>query len=142
MGLQRWLAPRTTVRAHCGLPCGVYDPEQARIEAESCYKIIEKFNASQDPVFRERAIQIKEERARICQNHLDVLWHDYFKPPMLEKVPNLHQLFWEATKQVNKVKETTDIAEARKLLDYIDEVDRAWKVTGGEQATRLQRQSA
>ena len=33
--LTRWLAPTTTVRAHCDLPCGVYDPEQARIEAES-----------------------------------------------------------------------------------------------------------
>ena len=31
----RWLAPTTVVRAHCDLPCGVYDPEQARIEAES-----------------------------------------------------------------------------------------------------------
>ena len=29
----QFLAPRTVVRAHCDLPCGVYDPEQARIEA-------------------------------------------------------------------------------------------------------------
>jgi nickel superoxide dismutase len=140
--LSRLLAPRTTVRAHCGLPCGVYDPEQARIEAESCYKIIEKFNASQDPVFRERALVIKEQRADLVQHHLDVLWHDYFKPPMLEKVPNVHQLFWDATKAAGKVKESTDIADARKLLDLIDQVDEAWRVTGGEQNTRLQRQTA
>ena len=36
----RYLAPRTTVRAHCDLPCGIYDPEQARIEAESCLRIV------------------------------------------------------------------------------------------------------
>ena len=41
--LLRWLAPTTTARAHCDLPCGVYDPEQARIEAESCLRIIEKY---------------------------------------------------------------------------------------------------
>ena len=35
----RFLSPRTVVRAHCDLPCGVYDPEQARIEAEVCYRI-------------------------------------------------------------------------------------------------------
>lgn len=56
---------------------------------------------------------------------------------MLETVPHLHQLFWDATKQAAKVKETTDIAEARKLLDLIDQGDEAWKVTGGEEKTRL-----
>jgi nickel superoxide dismutase len=53
------LAPKTTVHAHCDLPCGVYDPEQARIEAESCYKIVEKMGANSDPAFTTRAIAIK-----------------------------------------------------------------------------------
>jgi nickel superoxide dismutase len=44
--LTRWLTPGTVVRAHCDLPCGIYDPEQAKIEAESCYKIIEKYQAN------------------------------------------------------------------------------------------------
>jgi len=136
------LAPKTTVRAHCDLPCGVYDREQARIEAESCYKIIEKYGASQDEAFRTRAIAIKEERAELVKHHLDVLWHDYFKPEHLEKVPNLHELFWNATKQVSKVKASTDIAEAKKLLDMIDEVDAAWIATGGQEKTRVVRQTA
>ena len=136
------LAPKTTVRAHCDLPCGVYDPEQARIEAESCYKIIEKYGASQDEAFRTRAIAIKEERAELVKHHLDVLWHDYFKPEHLEKVPNLHELFWSATKQASKVKASTDIADAKKLLDIIDEVDAAWIATGGAEKTRVVRQTA
>ena len=53
-----FLAPSTTVRAHCDLPCGVYDPEQARIEAESVYRIIEKMGANSDPTFTARAIGI------------------------------------------------------------------------------------
>ena len=106
--LTRWLAPTTTASAHCDLPCGVYDPEQARIEAESCYRIIEKYAANEDPTFRARAIGIKEERADLVKHHLDVLWHDYFKPEHLEKVPNLHEMFWNANKQVSKVKASTD----------------------------------
>ena len=102
--LTRWLAPRTIAHAHCDLPCGVYDPEQARIEAESCFRIMEKYQANTDATFRARAIGIKEERAELVKHHLDVLWHDYFKPEHLEKVPNLHELFWNATKQVSKVK--------------------------------------
>ena len=115
--LTRWLAPTTTARAHCDLPCGVYDPEQARIEAESCYKIIEKYAANEDATFRARAIGIKERQAELVKHHLDVLWHDYFKPEHLEKVPNLHELFWNANKQVSKVKASTDTADAKTLLD-------------------------
>ena len=135
--LTRWLAPTTTARAHCDLPCGVYDPEQARIEAESVYRIIEKMGANSDPTFTARAIGIKEQRADLAKHHLDVLWHDYFKPEHLEKVPNLHDLFWQATKQVSKVKASTDLADAKRLLELIDQVDAAWKVTGGAEKTRV-----
>ena len=133
----RILTPRVTVRAHCDLPCGIYDPEQARIEAESCYKIVEKFAANDDVAYRTRAIAIKEERAELVKHHLDVLWHDYFKPEHLEKVPNLHEMFWNANKQVSKVKASTDLADAKKLLELIDEVDAAWKATGGLGKTRV-----
>src|ERR687884_2277349 len=140
--LSRWLAPTTVARAHCDLPCGVYDPEQARIEAESCYKIIEKYNGNEDPTFRTRAIHIKEERADLVKHHLDVLWHDYFKPEHVEKVPKLHEMFWNATKQVSKVKASTDLADARKLLDIINDIDAAWKATGGAEKTRVVKQTA
>jgi nickel superoxide dismutase len=135
--LTRWFAPATTARAHCDLPCGVYDPEQARIEAESCFRIMEKYQANTDETFRSRAIDIKEERAELVKHHLDVLWHDYFKPEHVEKVPNLHELFWNATKAASKVKASVDPADGQTLLDLIDEVDAAWKATGGEEKTRV-----
>jgi nickel superoxide dismutase len=135
--LTRFLSPRTTARAHCDLPCGVYDPEQARIEAESCLRIIERYNANEDAAYRARAIAIKEERADLVKHHLDVLWHDYFKPEHLDAVPNLHQLFWDAAKQASKVKASTDPADGRRLLELIDEVDAAWKATGGPEKTRV-----
>ena len=93
--------------------------------------------ANDGAAFRTRAIAIKEQRADLVKHHLDVLWHDYFKPEHLETVPNLHELFWNATKQVSKVKASTDIADAKKLLDLIDEVDAAWKATGGNEKTRV-----
>jgi len=133
----RFLSPNTVVRAHCDLPCGVYDPEQARIEAESCYKIIEKYAANEDVAYRTRAIAIKEDRAELVKHHLDVLWHDYFKPEHLEKVPNLHDLFWQANKQVSKVKASTSLDDARQLLSMIDQIDAAWKATGGPEKTRV-----
>jgi len=123
--------------AHCDIPCGIYDPAQARIEAESCYKIIEKYQASTDEVFRQRCVKIKEERAELTKHHLAVLWHDYFKPEHLEKFPKLHDIFWKAAKQASKVKQTVELTDAKKLLELIDEIDAAWRATDGPKNTRL-----
>jgi nickel superoxide dismutase len=118
------LRPPTVVRAHCDLPCGVYDPAQARIEAESVYNIQQKFQDSDDPVFRERAIQIKEERADLVKHHLWVLWTDYFKPQHLEQYPELHDKFWKATKLAGDSKKSTDPSQGQELLDAIAEIDK------------------
>ena len=121
--IDRVSAPRA-VHAHCDLPCGVYDPAQARIEAESVKGTIEKYNASDDDAFKTRAIIIKEERADLVKHHLWVLWTDYFKPEHLEKHPQLHEVFWKATKKAGEVKKTTDVAVADELLAQIAEIDK------------------
>ncbi len=122
--LARLLSPRTVASAHCDLPCGVYDPAQARIEAESVKAICEKYQASDDPEFRTRALIIKEQRADLVKHHLWVLWTDYFKPPHFEKYPHLHQLFNEATKLAGAsgAKGSADPKTAEELLSKIDEI--------------------
>jgi nickel superoxide dismutase len=117
------IRPPEQVHAHCDLPCGVYDPAQARIEAESVKGIQDKYQASDDEVFRQRAVLIKEERADLVKHHLWVLWTDYFKPEHLEKYPQLHQLFWDATKAAGAAKKSEDPADGQKLLDLIAQID-------------------
>ena len=119
----RWSEPQT-IHAHCDLPCGVYDPAQARIEADSVKACMEKFNASDDNVFKSRCVFIKEERADLVKHHLWVLWTDYFKPNHLEAYPQLHDLFWKATKAAGESKKTNDTAVADELLAHIAEIDR------------------
>ena len=114
----------TTAHAHCDLPCGVYDPAQARIEAESVQKIIEKYHDSGDELFRQRAVVIKEERAELVKHHLWVLWTDYFKPEHVKAHPDLHDTFWKATKLAGEAKHTVDPKVAQKLLDAIGEIDK------------------
>lgn len=109
------------VYAHCDLPCGVYDPAQARIEAQSVLEMQKKYADLHDED-KIRAIFIKEERADMVKHHLWVLWTDYFKPEHLEKYPNLHDMFWKATKQAGNTKKSVDPAEGQKLLDMIDEI--------------------
>jgi nickel superoxide dismutase len=118
------VAPPVPARAHCDLPCGVYDPAQARIEAQAIKGIMERFNASDDFSFRTRALFIKEERAEILKHHLWVLWTDYFTPEHLKTYPNLHDLFWNATKTAGAAKKTTDVAVADDLLERVAEIDK------------------
>ena len=122
--LSRILRPRLEATAHCDLPCGVYDPAQARIEAESVKAIQEKYQGNEDPSFRARAIEIKEQRSDLVKHHLWVLWTDYFKPPHFEKYPQLHTLVNEATKLAGAggTKASWDVAVADELLAKIDEI--------------------
>ena len=123
--------PRLEATAHCDLPCGVYDPAQARIEAESVKAIIAKVADNDDPDFRTRAILIKEQRSELVKHHLWVLWTDYFKPPHFEKYPTLHQLFNEATKLAGAsgAKGSVDPAVADKLLGKIEEISKIFRET-------------
>ncbi|MFT3872520.1 MAG: superoxide dismutase, Ni [Nocardioides sp.] len=132
--LTRLFAPTIDVSAHCDLPCGVYDPAQARIEAESIKALIGKVAANDDPDFRTRAVIIKEQRAELVKHHLWVLWTDYFKPEHFEKYPNLHELVNQATKLAGAggVKGSLDEAKADELLAKIDEIaDIFWQTKKG-----------
>jgi nickel superoxide dismutase len=126
------LRPRRVVHAHCDLPCGVYDPAQARIEAESVkaiqqkYKDAEKQKKPSETVteFKQRCLTIKEERADLVKHHLWVLWTDYFKPEHVERYPQLHDLFWQATKAAGDAKKAVDPDQGQQLLDLIGEIDK------------------
>jgi nickel superoxide dismutase len=128
--LEALLKPRRLVHAHCDLPCGVYDPAQARVEAESVIAIQKKYQDAETAKkpsesaddYRTRCLLIKEERADLVKHHLWVLWTDYFKPEHAEKYPQLSELFWKATKAAGEAKKSQDPAQGQQLLDQIDEI--------------------
>jgi nickel superoxide dismutase len=114
--------PNRIAHAHCDLYCGVYDPAQAMIEAMSVLKVAEKYQASDDEVFRARALAIKEERAEDVKHHLMVLWADFFTADHRTQFPNLDDLFWGAIHQAGTAKKTVDPADGQKLIDLIQEI--------------------
>ncbi len=120
--------PSRVAHAHCDLFCGVYDPAQARIEAQSVLKAAEKYHDSDDEVFRARCIAIKESQAELVKHHLSVLWTDFFKPHHLEQAPDLHDMFWKAIKAAGDAKKSMDPAVAQDLIEKIDAIsDVFWK---------------
>ena len=134
------LFPPRRAHAHCDLPCGIYDPAQARIEAESVKAIQERYQNAENVKsaaetvddYRARCLSIKEHRANLVKEHLWVLWTDYFKPEHKEKYPQLHDLFWSATKEAGLSKKSQDPAQGQKLLDSIAEITKIfWETKKG-----------
>jgi nickel superoxide dismutase len=130
--IERLLRPRRVAHAHCDLPCGVYDPAQARIEAESVKAIQQKYqdaagekgDSESADDYRARCLLIKEQRADLVKHHLWVLWTDYFKPKHTEQYPELHELFWKASKAAGDAKRSQDPDQGQELLDLIGEIDK------------------
>ena len=118
--------PSRVAHAHCDLFCGVYDPAQARIEAQSVLNAAVKYHESDDQVFRDRCVAIKESQAELVKHHLSVLWTDFFKPHHLEANPELHDLFWRAIKQAGDAKKSVDPAVSQELIDLIEEIARVF----------------
>ena len=129
--------------AHCDAPCGVYDPAQARVEAESVLQLTKKIldlkrpEGDDDQAHRAyantlaRFIQIKETRADLAKHHLMVLWSDYFKPAHLEKYPDLHEIFWNAAKLCSSCKQEVSLEHAEELMDAIKRVhEMFWESKG------------
>lgn len=121
--------------AHCDLYCGVYDPAQAKIEAMSVMKAAQKYQGSDDPVFRDRCILIKEERAELVKHHLMVLWVDFFTPEHRKEFEGLDDLFWRALHQAGDAKKSVDPADGEKLIELIDEIsDIFWQTAKAKDA--------
>lgn len=133
------------VEAHCDAPCGVYDPAQARIEAESVLQLTKKIldlkmpdggDAKASAAYQNtltRFITIKEERAEMAKHHLLVLWTDYFKPTHLEKYPELHDLFWKSAKLCSACKQEVSLEHAQELMDNIKQVHEIFWATKDKQ---------
>jgi nickel superoxide dismutase len=130
------LRPAQVAHAHCDGPCGVYDPASARIAAEAVLSMAKKLQdvdgtglAARNT--RVRYITIKEEQAEIAKRELNILWHDYFKPPHLEQYPDLHTIFWNAAKLCSQNKVEVSVDAAEKLMQTIEQIHGIFWATKG-----------
>jgi nickel superoxide dismutase len=134
--IDRVSAPES-VSAHCDIPCGIYDPHQAQIAALTVLRM-NQLMGGVDPNTDKAAansfgryVGVKEEHAEIVKKELDILWHDYFKPEHLDKYPDLHTTFWNATKLASKCKQTFDEAAASDLLSATNRIAEIFWETKG-----------
>jgi nickel superoxide dismutase len=132
--LRRWLAPTTVARAHCDIPCGIYDPAQAQLAARTVARMVELIGqidpASTSMEDRQkliRCVTVKEQHAEIVKHEVQVIWSDYFKPVHLEAHPDLHTKVWNLVKLAGENKQHIDAALAARLEAAVKEfADMFW----------------
>ncbi|MBM4363369.1 MAG: superoxide dismutase, Ni [Deltaproteobacteria bacterium] len=136
--IRRALTPRVAARAHCDVPCGIYDPIAATIAAQTVAKMVEKINdlkGNMDTAGANtftRCVTVKEEHAEKVKREVTILWGDYFKPEHLAKHPDLHTLVWQTLKLASKNKQNVDAAAAAELQANVKRIsDIFWETKKG-----------
>ncbi len=141
----RTLFSAKEVSAHCDAPCGVYDPASSRIAAEAVLSLTKKILALEVPSPADskamaaylntltRFVTIKEEQAQIAKDELLILWTDYFKPPHLEKYPDLHEKIWKAAKLCSTCKQEVNLEKCEELMNSVKEIHEIFWATKNRQ---------
>lgn len=127
-------------KAHCDIPCGIYDPITAQIAALTVVRMIDlmKDLDSKGDVNKidyqnsiSRYVAIKEEHAEKAKNEIRVIWGDYIKAPQLEKYPKLHELVHKIMQLGSKCRQTTERNTAVEFVEAINEFAQIFWETKG-----------
>jgi nickel superoxide dismutase len=129
-----------TVKAHCDIPCGIYDPIVAQISALTVVRMIDlmtDFEAKTPERNKDymnsmaRYIAVKEEHAERAKREIRVIWGDYFKAQHVEKYPNANALVHKIMQLGSKARQTADRDQALQLVDAINEFAQIFWETKG-----------
>jgi len=127
-------------KAHCDIPCGIYDPITAQIAALTVVRMVdlmtdlEKKGGERDLAYHnsmERYIAVKEEHAEKVKQDIRVIWGDFIKPLNIEKHPELHGVVHKIMQLGSKSRQTTDRETAVQLVDAVNQfAEIFWEAKG------------
>ena len=116
------------VKAHCDIPCAVYDPAVSQYAALSVVRFLDliaempnNLDSKKDLAHLSRLVQQKEEHAIEVKDAVRTIWGDYFKKPHMEKYPEIHDLAHSIMMTASKCKQEI---ERQNGIDLIEKVNR------------------
>ena len=142
--------PPRAVRAHCDIPCGIYDPHEAQLSALTVVRMDQLIGELPKPPHDAkpedheayhaklaRYTLVKEQHAERTKTELRILWGDYFTPDHVKQYPTLHESFWGAMKAASKARQGTVLGDAQDLLKRVQEIAEIFWKTKGAKTQRL-----
>ncbi len=117
-------------KAHCDIPCGIYDPHAAQVAALTVVRMIDLMEAYQKDhpnmdlnyvMQMSRYTATKEEHGERAKEEIRIIFGDYFKQPMLDQYPNVPTLVYQIYQAGSKAVQTSDRNNALQLLDLVNQ---------------------
>jgi nickel superoxide dismutase len=117
-------------KAHCDVPCGIYDPITAQINALTVVRMMDLMDAlsTGDEKPRKefhnamsRYVAVKEDHAEKAKHEIRVIWGDFIKEAHVEKYPQLPGLVHKIMQLGSKCRQTADRAQGLALVDAVNE---------------------
>lgn len=126
-----------TVKAHCDVPCGIYDPIAAQIAALSVIRMIDLMTSLEKSDSLEyintisRHIAVKEEEAEKVKHEIRIIWGDFIKGPQIEKYPHIHTLVHNIMTLASANRQHVSRDKAYELLEEVNKfAEIFWEIKG------------
>ncbi len=126
------------VKAHCDVPCGIYDPIVAQISALTVVRMIDlmvKLEGEGDKKSLEyanslsRYIANKEEHAEMVKHEVRVIMGDMVKSHHLEAYPELHELVHKIYQLGSSARQHVNRDEGLALVESLNRfAEIFWKI--------------
>jgi nickel superoxide dismutase len=119
-----------TARAHCDIPCKIYDPGPILIDALTVVRMIDiledwrQHRPDDDVAFMNtiaRAVAQKEEHAAKVKDAIRVIWGDYFKARELQQYPQIHDLTHRIMLKASAARQGILREDAVALVELVNE---------------------
>ncbi len=116
-------------KAHCDIPCGIYDPIFAQIYALTVVRMVDLMQKLADETIDKeleyqnkvsRLIAAKEEHAEKCKHEVRVIFGDYIKKNHVEQFPELPTVFHKIMQHGSKARQTANRDNALALLEGVN----------------------
>lgn len=123
-------------KAHCDVPCGIYDPIVAQINALTVVRMMDLMAALEGsgPAYdnsMSRYIAVKEEHAEKAKHEIRVIFGDFINDAHIQAHPELPALFHKIMKLGGKARQTADRENGVALVDAINKfAEIFWAVKG------------
>ena len=116
------IIPHKTAYAHCDIPCGIYDPNQAQMATHTIIRmtqLLDKVDRSDETKAEHdiaRLTLVKEKHVELLEHELVTLRYDYFKKEHYSTYENLEELFNQASVLGAKARQEIDMDSSTELL--------------------------
>ncbi|NOQ38957.1 MAG: superoxide dismutase, Ni [Anaerolineales bacterium] len=117
-------------KAHCDVPCGIYDPAPAQIDALTVVRMMDLMTTLEQGEEKgrleyhntlSRYISVKEEHAEKAKHEIRVIWGDYIKDAHIEKHPELPGLVHKIMQLGSTSRQTSSREHGIAFLDAINQ---------------------